>query len=109
MSKTWLLICVLVSGIAVGGGGTYYMVAPKKPVNPLLTANATDFYTFVPNYYEPCSQIMFEGKDPKGLYDLCARQTITNVRLLTGVDLTHDDLRDPRVKARWLAISSGAR
>jgi hypothetical protein len=104
MRKVLILISVLVSGMTLGAGATYFVVAPKRPVNPLLKANAADFKALVPYYFDRCGEIMFEGKDPKGLFDDCARQTITQVRRVTGVDLTAEDLRDPGVKARWREV-----
>ncbi|MGO4395876.1 hypothetical protein AB4Z46_31430 [Variovorax sp. M-6] len=99
-----MLVPVLLAGMVVGGGATYMVVVPTRPANPLMTANAADFKAFVPYYFEPCGEIMFEGKDPRGRFDDCARQTITQVRIATGIDLTAEDLRDPKVKSRWLSV-----
>lgn len=104
-------IPVLLAGLILGGAATYFTTiiiqVERKPSNPLLTANAADYQSFVPYYFEPCGKIMFEGNDPKGLFDFCVRKTITQVRFATGITLTPEDLRDSRVKARWLAVMGG--
>ncbi|MDM0015047.1 hypothetical protein QTH87_21560 [Variovorax sp. J22P168] len=105
MFRSWMLIPALAVGLAIGGGTTYMVVGVEKPANPLLSATLYDFNTFVSEYFLPCQQILFGGNDPKGQYDLCARHAITQVRDMTGVYLSAEDLRDARVKARWIAVT----
>lgn len=80
------------------------VVMPKvevPPGNPLLTASKEQLRQWFPSY---CGADMFmRDNTPRGAVLRCADGVAGRVASATGVQLTRDDVLDPRVRQHWRA------
>lgn len=110
MHSIWIFVSGLATAACLGGVSYYYLSSPESSAqvevlptrNPLLTAGVGTFGMFVPKYPIACGEIVFEKADPSARhYSLCVGEIQRRVAFHTMQDISRDDVRDPRVQARW--------
>ena len=72
------------------------------PTNPLLTATRSQFDRWLPAYCGP--DLYLERKVKPHTIEVCIHGTIERVRSNAGVQITKNDVIDPRVKAHWKIV-----
>jgi len=83
-------------------GGRGVLVVPDG--NPLLVASELQLGMWIPKYPIPCGEIVFgAGDDPDGHFSFCVRQIRSRVAFYANLELSEDNVLDPRVRAHWRA------
>lgn len=83
-------------------GGRSALVAPSG--NPLLAASELQLDMWIPKYPIPCGEIVFAAADdPDGHFSFCVRAIRSRVAFYANLELSENNVLDPRVRAHWRA------
>jgi len=96
--------------LALSGNSELRAMSPERRIpvapagNPLLAASELQLDMWIPIYPIPCGEIVFGAADERARhFSFCVREIRNRVFFHSNLELSDEDVLDPRVRAHWRA------
>lgn len=127
MRSIWIYLSSVALVVAIGGAVYHFTPQPQADMtspgnselqtlpdqgrtplvsagNPLLAASELQLDLWIPIYPIPCGDIVFgAADDPARHFSFCVREIRNRVFFHANLELSDEDVLDPRVSAHWRA------